>query len=180
MEIEHRRVGEGEMRLRPIGLACGAKSIMLSTMLFPAGVIACIGFLGSPTGASNVCLPPPPLCEAAASADLVFFGEVLAQTDETKRSERGAVPVDGVQAVKFNVIQAFKGVETGELWGLFYIGFDAPPFKIGARYVVFAHRRATGVFVTGCTLTRELSKLGEAAWARTDAAELRACTGKPR
>lgn len=121
-----------------------------------------------------VCMPPPPLCEAAARADLVFFGEVLQVTTYVEQTERGPLP-QGIQAVRFRVIRPFKGVEPTEWWGLFYFGVEAKSFDPGARYLVFAHRRATGAFVTGCTLTREIATRDEEAWSRSEAGELAEC-----
>jgi len=106
---------------------------------------------------------------------LVFFGEVLGETTYVEHTERGPLP-QGVQAVRFNVIRPFKGVNGSLLWEFFYFGVEARSFKQGARYLVFAHRRATGAFVTGCTLTREMEKAAdEESWLRTGAVELGAC-----
>jgi len=142
-------------------------------------VIASLALSGGPTGVAAAgvaaaCLPPPPVCEAAARADLVFFGEVLETTTYIQQSETGPLP-QGLQEVRFNVIRAFKGVEPSESWGLYYFGVEATPFKSGARYMVFAHRRATGAFVTGCTLTREIGTAEQEAWFRAGAVELGAC-----
>ena len=120
------------------------------------------------------CVPPPPLCETAARADLVFFGEVLAQTTYVQHSERGT-STDGIQAVRFKVTRPFNGVRAGEWWGLFYVGIEAKSFNPGVRYLVFALRRETGAFVTGCTLTREIATRDEEAWSRSEAGELADC-----
>jgi hypothetical protein len=113
---------------------------------------------------------------ATARADLVFFGEVLEQTTYVEYTERGPL-LNGIQAVRFNVIRAFKGVKPSQWWwGLFYFGVEAKSFKHGARYLVFAHRSATGAFHAGsCTLTREMERADEEAWLRTGAVELGAC-----
>jgi hypothetical protein len=136
--------------------------------------VACLVLTGDPVHLSASCLPSPPLCEAATKADLVFFGEVLAETNYAEYTERGPLP-QGIQAVRFNVIRAFKGVEPPELWGLFYYGVEARSFREGARYLVFAHRRPTGAFVTGCTLTREVATADKPAWSGSEAAELAEC-----
>jgi hypothetical protein len=129
---------------------------------------------GLPIRLEGACSPLPPLCEAAARADLVFFGEVLEETVYQQYTERGPLP-QGIQAIRFNVIRAFKGVEPNEMWGLFYFGVEAKAFTTGGRYVVFAHRRATGAFVTGCTRTEEIGRAREETWVRTTAAEVDAC-----
>ena len=135
---------------------------------------AWLAFTGHAVYPSAMCEPPPPLCEAAARADVVFFGEVLEQTTYAEYTERGPLP-QGIQAVRFKVIRAFKGGMPSQ-WGLFYYGVEAKSFKDGARYLVFAHRSATGAFQTGCTLTRELEKAAdEESWLRWDAVELAAC-----
>jgi len=129
---------------------------------------------GAPVRLTASCERPPPVCEAAARADVVFVGEVLESTVYAQQSDTGPLP-QGIQAVRFNVIRAFKGVEPTEWWGLFHFGVDANAFKVGARYLVFAHRRATGAFVTGCTLTREMRRADEEAWLRAEGVELGAC-----
>ena len=135
---------------------------------------ACLIVSGSGMRLAASCLPPPPLCEAVTRADLVFFGEALEETTYTQQTARGPLP-QGVQAVRFNVLRSFKGAQSGELWGLFYFGIEATSFKAGARYLVVAHRRVTGAFVTGCTLTREIAtRAQQEEWSRTSA-ELSAC-----
>ena len=148
---------------------------MMMMHLIAAGFLAA----GEPARLALSCLPPPPLCDAAAGADLVFFGEVIRQTTYPEQTDRGLLP-QGIQAVRFKIIRAFKGVEPTESWGLFYFGVDARPFTQGERYLVFAHRRATGAYVTGCTLTQELTGAHEQAWLRTEALELEACFKPPR
>ena len=120
------------------------------------------------------CEPPPPLCEGAARADLVFFGEVLDQTLYVEQTETGPLP-QGIQAVRFNVLRAFKGVDESQQWRVLLFRRRGELVQEGARYLVFAHRRATGAFVTGCTLTRELNPAEEDSWFRTEAAKLGAC-----
>lgn len=137
-------------------------------------VVASLVMSGSPIPVRAACLPPPPLCEAAARADLVFFGEALEATTYSQHTERGLLP-QGIQAVRFNLIRPYKGAEGSELWGLFYVDVESKSFTPGARYLVFAHRRVTGAFVTGCTLTREISRDAEAEWLRAEAFELGAC-----
>ena len=144
-------------------------------MMHLAAVAWCLALTGHTVRLSASCEPPPPLCEAAARADLVFFGEVLGETTYVEHTERGPLP-QGVQAVRFNVIKPFKGVNASLLWQFFYFGVEARSFKQGARYLVFAHRRTTGAFVTGCTLTREMEKpADEESWLRTGAVELGEC-----
>ena len=151
-------------------------SVMSIMRLFAA--VVCLLFTGNPAGPAVTCLPPPPLCEAAARADLVFFGEVLQETTYVEHTDRGPLP-QGIQAVRFNVIRAFKGVKPTEKWGLFHYDVEARPFKQGARYLVFAHSRATGAFVTGCTRTREIETADDSAAFRKEGAELAECL-KPR
>ena len=136
--------------------------------------VACLVLTGDAANLSARCEPPPPLCEGAARADLVFYGEVLEETTYVEQTESGPLP-QGIQALRFNVIRAFKGVPPSEWRGLFYFGVEARSFKQRARYLVFAHRRATGAFVTGCTPTREMGTADEEPWLRTGAVELDAC-----
>ena len=145
-----------------------------STMTLRLVVAMCLVLSAGHIRLTAACLPPPPMCEAAAGADLVFFGEVLEETTYVQHTERGPLPL-GIQAVKFGVIRPFKGVQASEWWGLFYFGVEARSFNPGARYLVFAHRRETGAFVTGCTMTREIGRGEEEAWVRAGAVELGAC-----
>jgi hypothetical protein len=136
--------------------------------------LASLAVTGRALHSSAVCPPPPPLCEAASNATLVFFGEVLDQTTYAEHTERGPLP-QGVQAVRFNVIRAFKGVNGSLLWQFFYYNVDERSLQRGARYLVFARKSPTGAFHHGCTLTREIEKKDEESWLRTGAVELAAC-----
>lgn len=149
---------------------------MVSNPTMTLRLVAAVSLVlsGTPLRLTAACEPPPPLCESAARADLVFFGEVLEETTYAQQTDRGPLP-QGVQAVRFNIIRAFKGVEASEFHGLFYFGVEARSFSPRARYLVFAHRRATGAFVHGCTITRSITRVDEEAWLRTGAVELGAC-----
>ena len=120
------------------------------------------------------CPPPPPLCEAASNATLVFFGEVLDQTRYVETTETGYLP-QGVQAVRFNVIRAFKGVNGSLLSEFFDYNVEERSLEKDALYLVFARRSTTGALHHGCTLTREIKKADEDFWLRTGAVELDAC-----
>jgi hypothetical protein len=140
--------------------------------------VVCLSLTGAPAVPPVVCEPPLPLCEAAARADVVFLGEVLEETTYVEYTRKGKVPgplPQGIQAVQFNITQAFKAVQPTAWWGLFYYGVDAQPFTPGARYLVFAQRRATGAFVTGCTRTREIGRMENEAALRAETVSLDAC-----
>ena len=138
--------------------------------------VAWLVLTGHAVHSSAACEPPPPLCESAEDADVVFFGEVLDQTTYSEYTGRGGEPFpQGIQSVHFNVIRAFKGVKPAQWWGFFYFNVEAKSFKQGARYLVFGHRRLTGTFHHGCTPTREMGKAEEESWQRTGAVELAAC-----
>jgi len=77
--------------------------------------VACLVLTGHTVRLWAECAAPPPMCEAAARADLVFFGEVLEQTTYVEYTERGT-GVNGIQAVRFNVIRAYKGVKPSQWW----------------------------------------------------------------
>jgi hypothetical protein len=141
--------------------------VRLATALLIVSGVASSRLIGA-------CLVPPPVCESAARADVVFFGEVLETTMYAQLGGGGPLP-NGIESVTFKVIQPFKGVEGGEMSGLFYIDSESPLFKLGSRYLVFAHRRATGAFIHGCTLTREVQSAGDEERYRAAAAQLGAC-----
>jgi hypothetical protein len=114
----------------------GSNQTMKMTLLAAVASFAVTGHAVHPF---TVCPPPPPLCEAASNATLVFFGEVLDQTRYVETTETGYLP-QGVQAVRFNVIRAFKGVNGSLLSQFFYYGVEARSLEKDARYLVFAHR----------------------------------------
>ena len=130
----------------------------------------------SPVAVATTCEQRPPLCQQVVRAEVAFFGEVIGQTTYVEQSETGPLP-QGIQAARFRVIRAFKGVEADEFWGVFYFGLSsaAKPFRQGARYLVFAKRSATGVFHAGCGDTREIfTAADQQEWSRM-AVELSAC-----
>ena len=112
-----------------------------------------LGLIG-PIRLTAACPEPPPPCDALAKADVVFVGEVVDLSIFMNTSQPEAI-----HQYRFNVIEAFKGVKPGELWALFYAGLEKDSFVMGTRYLIFANRRATGAFVSGCSLTRQLRGL---------------------
>jgi hypothetical protein len=122
-----------------------------------------------------ICALPPPSCEALAKADVVFVAEVVERKiyDERSPSEAGHFP-QGIHQYRFDVIEGLKGVQPGELWALFYWGLELDSFRPGSRYLIFANRRATGVLISGCSLTRELPPKGD----DKVLTEIRACAKK--
>jgi hypothetical protein len=122
------------------------------------------------------CSVPLPLCESAAQADQVFFGEVVEETRYADVTKWGAVPPpEGVQAVRFKVVRPFNGVASGDVSSFYSYHVEARPFTKATRYLVFAQRLSTGAFDHGCTLTRKMSKEDEDAWLRLGSQELSAC-----
>ena len=143
--------------------------------------VAWLVLTGHAVHSSVACEPSPPLCESAARADVVFFGEVLEQTTYSEYMGRGGEPSpQGVQSVHFNVIRAFKGVKPAQWWGFFYFNSEARSFEKGARYLVLGHRSQSGAFHHGCTPTREMDKADEESWLRTGAVELDTCFKRRR
>jgi hypothetical protein len=92
--------------------------------------------------------------------------------------EKGRPFPEAIDQYRFNVIEGLKGVKAGEFWALFYTGLEKDSFKPGARYLVFANRRVTGAFISGCSLTRELRSADDEKWYRGLMLELRACVKK--
>jgi len=128
--------------------------------------VACmVGLIGSVRLAA-ICPAPPPPCEALAQADVVFVADVIELT--VFANDR---LLEGLHQIRFDVIEAFKGVKPAELWALFYSGLEKDSFARGVRYLIFANRRPTGAFVSGCSLTRQLRGLD----AGELGSQLRAC-----
>ena len=144
-------------------------------------VIACLTCVAIPLRLDASCPRPGPPCEELAKADLVFIAEVLEATSVPRRDGQGRAYPDGITNYRFNVLEAFKGVNTGEFRAQFYFGGaqDLDSFQSGRRYLIFANRALTGIHKSGCSLTREITKTGEGEWLPPMRAELGLCLKKP-
>jgi hypothetical protein len=116
-----------------------------------------LAFSARPTAECGV---PPPTCDALANATLVFYGEVLDSAFTPNYLAPNEQSKDGRQEVRFNVLQAFKGVEKGAFTGTFNFTYETVFFKPGARFLVYASSR-NGRLETACSRTTELSKSTE-------------------
>ena len=117
-------------------------------------------FFGARDAQACSCVGGSPACQAYWITDAVFDGTVTSvrriERTETIGTRQYRIPE---YVVRFDVREAWKGVETGPVEILSpdsggMCGFD---FKIGTRYLVFSHRRGTDgrLGVTICSLTRE-------------------------
>jgi hypothetical protein len=68
----------------------------------------------------------------------------------------------------------------GEVRTQFYFGggSDLDSFGTGRRYLIFAKRAVTGIYLSGCSLTREITKTSEREWFPGMRAELDLCLKK--
>jgi hypothetical protein len=144
-------------------------------------IIASLACAAAPLRLSASCAPPPPPCEAVAKADLVFIADVLDATSVTRRDDQGRPFPDGITNYRFTVLESLKGIETGEFRAQFYFGAarDDDSFASGRRYLILANRDAFGVYRSGCSLTREIKKVGEAEWLPSLWTEFQLCLKKP-
>jgi len=144
-------------------------------------VIACVSCAAVPLRWGASCPSIPPSCEALAKADLVFIADVLEATSVPRRNDRGMPYPEGITNYRFNVVEGVKGIEPGEFRAQFYYGggSDLNSFGLGLRYLIFANRAATGIYKSGCSLTREIRKTGEGEWLRAMRVELDACMKRP-
>ena len=101
-----------------------------------------------------------PPCAAYWAADAVFVGTVVSIKEPARETNARTTP----QALlSFSVEQPFKGVSTTEvqvatLWGT---SCDQP-FKIGKRYLVYAHKSSSGRLENwSCDRTAEFEHAGE-------------------
>jgi hypothetical protein len=102
------------------------------------------------------CGAPPSSCDAFATAGLVFYGEVLEAIYHSDYvGPNGVVSSTGHQDVRFNVLRAFKGAESGVFGGTFRMDSEAVRFTKGNRYLVFASQR-DGQWFTSCSRTSEI------------------------
>lgn len=122
------------------------------------GLVLLLVLISSRDASACTCITPGPACQTYWTTDAVFDGTVTAiapiERTETIGGRDYRMPE---YAVRFDVRQAWKGVEGAQLEILTgsggMCGFD---FKVGGRYLVFAHRRGTdGKFGASiCSLTR--------------------------
>ena len=139
-------------------------------------VLACFACAATPPKLSASCPPPGTICEQVAKADLVFIAEVLEATFVPRTDEQGRPIPEGITNYRFNVLEGLKGIEAGEFQAQFCFGggSDLDEFKPGRRYLIFANRTTTGIYRSGCSLTSEITTIGERA-----RAQLAACVKKP-
>ena len=144
-------------------------------------IIACLTCAAVPLRLSAACPPQRTPCEAVAKADLVFIADVLEATFVPRRDEQGRPYPDGIANYRFNVVEGLKGINAGEFRGQFYFGGgqDLDEFAPGRRFLIFANRAVTGIYRSGCSLTREISTTGEKEWLHAMRAELGLCLKKP-
>jgi hypothetical protein len=144
-------------------------------------IVACLTCAAMPARVSASCMQPGTICEELAKADLAFVAVVLGATHIPDRDDQGRPYPRGVTTYRFNVLEGLKGIQAGEFSADFYFnpGGDLDTFHTGRRYVIFAKRAATGIYLSGCSLTREITKIGEIEWWPAMHAELRACLKKP-
>ena len=112
------------------------------------------------------CPYPGTPCEELAKADLVFIAEILEATSIPRTDEQGRPYPDGITSYRFNILEGLKGIEASEFRAQFYFGGgqDLNDFEPGRRYLIFANRAGTGIYRSGCSLTREITKTGEGEW----------------
>jgi hypothetical protein len=124
-----------------------------------------------------ICPQPGSTCEQVAAADLVFIAEVVEKTSYSRTDEQGQPVLDGINSYRFNVLEGFKGTTPGDFRPQFYfgIGQNLDSFHSGRRYLIFATRTETGIYRSGCSLSREITKTGEGEWLPKMRAELGVC-----
>ena len=144
-------------------------------------LIACLACAVTPPRLSADCAPRETTCEYVAKADLIFIAEVLEATFIPTLDAQGRPIPEGTVNYRFNVLEGVKGIEAGEFRAQFYFGGgkDLNQFKPGSRYLIFANRATTGIYLSGCSLTREITTIGEREWFPALRAQVAACLKKP-
>lgn len=135
---------------RPALAAClGVPALVGLALLVPGSARACSCI--APTGDLL-----PILEEARSSADAVFFGRVASITPGIRV---GGLHLRYARA-NFYVLQAFKGVSGND--GVVLLDEDgsdcARRFEVGAKYLVYATRRASALEARICSRTREIGE----------------------
>src|SRR5262245_15428101 len=142
-------------------------------------IIACLLWASLPVRLSAICALPPTPCEALTTADVVFIADIVERTQYVRTNEQGRPFPDGITVYEFNVLEGLKGIKTGEFQAQFYFGLELDGFKPGSRYLIFANRAVTGIYKSGCSRSREITKTGEQEWFPAMRAELDLCLKKP-
>ena len=143
-------------------------------------LILCLAWAVTPPKLGADCAPPETTCAQVANADLIFIAEVLEATSYSRTDAQGRPLPEGITSYRFNVLEGLKGVEAGEFRTQFYFGGgnDLDSFHPGSRYLIVATRTTTGIYRSGCSLSREIRKTGEREWLPTMRMELDLCLKK--
>ncbi len=129
-----------------------------------------------PSGLDAECIVPPRPCEALKKADYVF----LADVEQAGGPSEAVGPSAGQrlpQAVRFRVVETFKGVEPPDRRMDARNRTDSPEmtvFRAGNRYLVYAKRERDGVWSTECSRTTLVRKDGDER-IQEELRELRTC-----
>ena len=105
------------------------------------------------------CVGPNPACSAFWQTEAVFVGEVVSIGEQPKLVDVGSGSIrTRVRMVRLRVTEAFSGVTSKEVdietgMGGGDCGYA---FEIGAAYIVFGHRSASGLSTGICSPTRRL------------------------
>lgn len=135
---------------------------MRPVVLLPGIVIVVL--LSNLTVNACSCAGNRPPCESYGTAAAVFAGTVIAERVNEQPKRPKPDEVDWVpRAVKFSVEQAFSGVTTTEIevftgLGGGDCGFG---FKVGQRYLVYAHQYQNKLTTSICSRTRLFSQATE-------------------
>jgi len=130
--------------------------IVAATMLAWFGVV-------TPAARACSCAGRETPCEGFGSASAVFSGTVTATRERERANVNDPDDVGYVRLFKFSVEQSFRGVDTTEVEiltgsGGGDCGYD---FKIGGRYLVYAHRYRNYLVTTICSRTKPFAQANE-------------------
>ncbi len=108
-------------------------------------------------------------CDSYGSASAVFVGTVVSVREKerpkdvatARREEDAGLSEYGSTFYKFSVEQPYLGVAGTEVEIVTGYTTCAYPFKIGQRYLVYAHRSKTNLTTSTCTRTKPFSQADE-------------------
>jgi hypothetical protein len=149
----------------------------MSSMTRRLSLILCLAWAATPPKLIASCPHPGTTCEQVAKADLIFLAEVLEATFAPTLDASGRPIPEGIVNYRFNVLEGVKGIEAGEFRAPFYFGggSDLDQFTPRRRYLIFATRAETGIYRSGCGVSRETIKADGREWWPTPREDLDMC-----
>lgn len=128
-------------------------------------IVAIVGWLGvmAPAAQACSCIAPGPPCDSYGTAAAVFVGTAMNVRRAEPPPEGNVQPINYRRVFKFSVDQTYFGVAGTEIevvtgGGGGDCGYD---FRIGERYLVYAHSYENTLATSICSRTRPFTRADE-------------------